>query len=512
MTFIILSSSYVSNEMQCEFGAIPPCMLPLGGKFLLEYQVESLGESENYLSLPVDYILNSHELKMITNLNLNILRVDAKVPLGMAINIVLSQIKATDRVTILFGDTFVKIAKDNISNVIGMSNAIDYYKWAFYDPRLLKFSCNTYEVSEKSIFNGYLSFESQEVLAGALIASNFDFTFLLNYLMAEADVQLIEVDLWFDFGHLNTYFESKRTFTTERVFNSLEYNDGFLKKASSKIDILKSEVLWFENIPKKIKIYTPTVVYESKNDFYEIEYVNNLSLTEIYLFSRVSSKLWKRILISCFEFLDRCRAYKYSAGSFNWRVTEKNINRWAEVNEHTKRVLQRALFANNETIDDIFECISHPSMATDENNSILMHGDFCFSNILYDFRSNRIRVIDPRGCDFSGKNCIMGPEYYDIAKLAHSIIGRYDEIVAGRYDIEVLVSEYRLIFNDKNFNSSISEDFISQLKIRGYSLKLIYRQMIGLFVSMLPLHEDCEIRQLALFVNALRLKREMDFL
>lgn len=487
-------------------------MLPLGGKFLLEYQVESLGESENYLSLPIDYVLNLHELKTISNLKLNILRVDAQLPLGVAINIVLTQIKASDRVTILFGDTFVKAVKENTSSVIGISKGVEYYKWAVYDPRTFEFSSNTYETHKKNIFNGYLSFESQDVLAAALTASNFDFTVFLNYLVDQAEVQLVEVDLWFDFGHLNTYFESKRNFTTERVFNSLEYFDGFLKKSSSKIDKLKSEALWFENIPEKIKIYTPTVVYESENNFYEIEYINNLSLTEIYLFSKVHPQLWKRILRSCFEFLDKCREYKYNIGLYNWGINEKNISRWADVNTKTKHKLYSALYAHNETVDNILECISSSSMENKENNSVLMHGDFCFSNILYDFRSNKIRVIDPRGCDFSGKTCIIGPEYYDISKLAHSIIGRYDEIVAGRYDIDILVSEYRLIFSDQNLNSSISDEFISQLQIRGYSLKIIYTQMIGLFFSMLPLHGDCEIRQLALFVNALRLKQEMDSL
>ena len=63
-----------------------------------------------------------------------------------------------------------------------------------------------------------------------------------------------------------------------------------------------------------------------------------------------------------------------------------------------------------------------------------MHGDFCFSNILYDFKSQSIKVIDPRGLSGDGKEqSIYGDLRYDVAKLAHSVIGKYDFIIAGRF-------------------------------------------------------------------------------
>ncbi|MCW1529060.1 hypothetical protein OLR80_01745, partial [Campylobacter jejuni] len=39
----------------------------------------------------------------------------------------------------------------------------------------------------------------------------------------------------------------------------------------------------------------------------------------------------------------------------------------------------------------------------DMNEFSLIHGDFCFSNIMYDFRAGAIKTFDPRGCDFNGK-------------------------------------------------------------------------------------------------------------
>jgi len=509
VSLIILSSSYVSNEMRCEFGEVPPCMLPLGGKLLLEHQLEFLGERDNFLSLPSDYVLNNHELKVISELKLNIIKVDGQLSLGMALQRVLEQIETLDRVTILFGDTLVKFDTLQHSNVIGISKGLGYYEWSVYDQSKATFSANTYESHENSIFNGYLSFKSKEILTVSLAASNFDFTSMLNYALETEKINLAESDLWLDFGHLNTYFESKRNFTTERAFNNLEYTNGFLYKSSENVSKLKSEALWFSNVPKDMRIYTPLVISELDDDFYKIEYINSLSLSEIYLFCRVNSHLWKRIIGSCFDFLDLCKKYEYKADSYDWDVNRKTRSRWSNISAATKNLLNPALESCNEAFDDILDSILYSSEEHEDNKSQFMHGDLCFSNILYDFRSNRIRVIDPRGCDYSGKSSIYGPADYDVAKLAHSIIGRYDEIIADRYDVGILKSEYRLVFNDQNRNSFIKTEFILQLNRHGYSLKTIYKQMIGLFISMLPLHEDSEVRQLALFVNALRLKKEM---
>lgn len=73
-----------------------------------------------------------------------------------------------------------------------------------------------------------------------------------------------------------------------------------------------------------------------------------------------------------------------------------------------------------------------------------MHGDFCFSNILYDSRSNRIKTIDPRGVTPNGKISIYGNIYYDIAKLSHSVIGLYDFIIAGYFKVSLNGGEVKL--------------------------------------------------------------------
>ena len=58
------------------------------------------------------------------------------------------------------------------------------------------------------------------------------------------------------------------------------------------------------------------------------------------------------------------------------------------------------------------------------NVALISHGDPCFSNIIYDRKSNLIKFIDPRGANDKAE--LYMHELYDIAKISHSILGNYD--------------------------------------------------------------------------------------
>ncbi len=140
----------------------------------------------------------------------------------------------------------------------------------------------------------------------------------------------------------------------------------------------------------------------------------------------------------------------------------------------------------------------------------LCHGDFCLSNILYNFRTQSIKVIDPRGMNFDGKISLYGDKRYDLVKLAHSVLAGYDHIVCGYYRYTSLTSnniEFDLPF-DKN-----TQDIQSIFRSMPFLKDTIDNQsmhsiLINLFLSMLPLHKDNKSRQHALLANALRLYNE----
>ena len=143
----------------------------------------------------------------------------------------------------------------------------------------------------------------------------------------------------------------------------------------------------------------------------------------------------------------------------------------------------------------------------DESFVSVIHGDFCFSNILFDFKTQSIKIIDPRGIDVNGNQTIYGDIRYDVAKFAHSVLGLYDFIIAGRYSLKFNTPhdiEFD-VFQDETI-LEIQNSFLS-LRIGELSLKELntYPILIHLFLSMLPLHNDNTDRQKALLANAFRI-------
>jgi hypothetical protein len=142
-----------------------------------------------------------------------------------------------------------------------------------------------------------------------------------------------------------------------------------------------------------------------------------------------------------------------------------------------------------------------------ERRQTVMHGDFCFSNVLFSSRVQRIRVIDPRGYVQAGINSVFGDIRYDIAKMSHSILGRYDQIIAGRYSMPAddngrFSIEFEAAPHHAWLEEAWSEFAIGGVKAGSAQIRAI---MVGLFLSMLPLHADRPDRQRAFIANALRL-------
>ena len=113
----------------------------------------------------------------------------------------------------------------------------------------------------------------------------------------------------------------------------------------------------------------------------------------------------------------------------------------------------------------------------------IMHGDFCFSNMLFDRRTDSLKLIDPRGFKNRSEGfSLYGPWVYDYFKLAHSFVGKYDNIIMGD-SVE--------LFNIEEIKSNL-DFFISNTNI---SKDTLIHGMINLFNTMVPLHSDNLFRQ-----------------
>ena len=137
------------------------------------------------------------------------------------------------------------------------------------------------------------------------------------------------------------------------------------------------------------------------------------------------------------------------------------------------------------------------------------HGDPCFSNILYDMNSQLLMLLDPRGA--VGEEQLWTNPLYDLGKISHSILGAYDFINSGLFDIGLTadnVVELRLLAQTNHV--MLQEMFRARLGGTQYNLPAVRLCEASLFLSMLPLHLDHPNKVLAFIVRAKEILDEVE--
>lgn len=523
--FLIMSAAYIGQELQSVFGRMPPSFLPLGNRRLFTHQIK-LGKASSdsvFLALPHGYKVPEIDRVILAENNVKLLFLREKLSLGEAVVAALSQSlhDFNEPFELLFGDTlFTELPHGE--NFLSYSRVSENYHWAVIannDRKWLHQSEGEEELTNDEVVNGFFRFSKPRDLLNALSQSNWNFLEALNKYKECTDFVSQKSDSWLDFGHLNTYFSSKAHFTTQRSFNNLKITPNWVEKSSNEKDQkIAAESNWFKELPHSLRFYTPQYLGEIKREdvtCYQLEYLHLTALNELYVFADLSIESWKRILNNCMSFLVDCSKKYKPADGFDCSLSEL-------FNNKTKDRLQVFVSQRSIDINDVW-CIqgmefsikgllevANKHLPPEKDIVSIMHGDFCFSNILYDSRSNRIKTIDPRGITPNGKISIYGNVFYDIAKLSHSVLGLYDFIIAGYCKASLNSGEIKLEINISEKHRLIQEYF-TKLVQKEFSLtpKQLTAMQIHLFLSMLPLHCDDLNRQNALFANAFRLGREL---
>jgi len=525
-----MSAAYIGKELESEFGKIPPSFLPLGNRRLFQHQMKSAPKnSKVYISLPESYIVSNIDKRWFEIHNINLIVTPDNLSLGeslvAAIN--LSESTLDEPLVVLFGDTLIKdlpIGED----VVGISQVTDNYDWAVVEDNDLDWlENNNQNIKSKQtqVINGYFKFSQPRQLIRAITQSHWGFLQGVSKYHYDVGLTAISVDEWLDFGHVHTYYSSKATYTTQRAFNELLITPEYIEKSSRNNIKIQAEANWFNSIPVSMRIYIPQylgsnnqAINQNDNRFsYRLEYLHLTALNELYVFAELPPVIWNKILECCVDFLKRCSVNTAPVNSvvndFSDLFGIKTQNRLKEYCDNKEFSLEQTWSFNNLDKVSLSDILLASEQNLPKNNWLpsLLHGDFCFSNTLYDFRSNRIKTIDPRGINNNNELTIYGDVRYDIAKLSHSVLGMYDWIMAGYYQVEITNNKkITLEIAGKESHSVIQQEFV-QLIEQKFNLSAInlYAMQIQLFLSMLPLHSDDINRQNALFANAFNLYHKM---
>ncbi len=113
-------------------------------------------------------------------------------------------------------------------------------------------------------------------------------------------------------------------------------------------------------------------------------------------------------------------------------------------------------------------------------------------------------MIDPRGT--FGEFDIYGDERYELAKILHSIEGKYDFIIKDLFKLETDDLNYRIEFNYTEPSPDIVSIFMNVFheKINGIENQLILIESL-LFLSMIPLHRESLKHQQAMLCRGIQL-------
>jgi hypothetical protein len=531
LSSLVLSGAYIGQEMIAEFGKLPPAFLPIGAKRLFELQFASLPVSEpKYLTVPNDYIVDERDDALLKNLNVKLIAVDPSISLRLSLLEALSQMDDIDQVQVLHGDTLLPTSELTGLDEVSTYTAKGNYTWAYvveHENTVSFHDAHEPHFDDLEILSGFFRFSSAERLRSALRRTK-TFVDALNEYSSEVPLTAKKVSAWYDYGHLPLYYQSKRNMLTARAFNTLRSDGLTITKLSKQTEKMRAEAHWYEKLPDRVKLYTPKFLGEANIDHmagYKMEYLFLPTLAELFVLGKLPSQA-KRAILSCS--LDALSEYhavtpddgspekskEFSTNFYNAIYYEKTQSRLRQFYEDMSWDWRQEFEINGEGIgcadDWIDECFSNiPETSADMIT--LWHGDYFFGNMFFDHRSDRVIAIDPRGAVNGGKQSLYGDKRYDLAKLAHSVIGKYDWIISDRCQFfESAENSFEIGFSETVAEKQLGSWFMLQIQDRfAISQKALLSLTILLFLSMLPLHSDSPIRQKMLFANALRLLKMM---
>lgn len=330
---------------------------------------------------------------------------------------------------------------------------------------------------------------------------------------------------WIDAGHEINYYHSKLKLISSRSFNSVSVTDlGVLKKESTNYAKLKNEEEFITAIPPSLAILFPRIIKGFSHDSalktgsYSMEFYGYPSMAELQLFWDLRNEVWTRIFFDIETVFNLFIKQSSSIGKnaymdfYVGKIGDRVKEFYGQLDDKYKYIITEDLNINgviNESFSKIEERLFKRIEALySEDDFCIVHGDFCFNNILYDVPHRLIKLIDPRGSFGNKYKGLYGDIKYDLAKLLHSAIGGYDYLVNNLYKIDL--NEKNISYNIfyRNNNNIIVEKAVQLVSNLGYSLKDIMLIVGTLFLTMPPLHNDSSSRQRVMYIHGIKLINE----
>lgn len=261
-----------------------------------------------------------------------------------------------------------------------------------------------------------------------------------------------------DFGTIEEYIQN-RGIAKARSFNVVNDLDHSVEKYSiTNPEKILAEANWLNNPPYGMEKYVPNIYRINYSPaYFRMEKIKSTNLRDLYLYLDRSENTWNEVFDEVYHFIDSCKKHHNVGDSFWKMIIQKTKDRAPEEVEFNKefaKAIENSKFFREQTY---------------------YHGDLHFANMFYCFTYKDLKVVDPRG-EFHGH------WFYDLAKLNHSVNGKYDWIDSQLY------SDNKIYDSGTEGVKKAFSKLLDDLGLTPDDLKLLDMLTASLFLSMIPLH------------------------
>lgn len=524
---VIPSWAPLNAEMQAETGSLYPAFVQLGGQPLYAHIINSYEDIKKDAEIVVVLPQNSPELnsKYLDGFHVRSIHLSESQNIGQTILAALSGLDPEQTVVVHMADTLVSpLELSSVeTNALYVQLRSDTYRWTSVlvdEAGVVRVVTDRDHLSagiESTVCVGVfllskgLQFSThlESALAEPKLTMDPFFLAIENYSNQHA-MELKHIPSWHDFGHLDSYYESRLNFQNLRHFNTLTYDAGrgLVTKRSNNVEAYRHQIRWFKQVPDELACFLPRI-YESDDGeapYITMELLSLPTVSDLFLNKRLDVGAWNYVVqkISLIQtvfqkYRFRCSIGRQIATEIYVKKTKSRIEQFFEQQQDARNFWIRrsgTKFSLNEVVTTLASYAERNGLLELDTLSPI-HGDMCFSNLMYDPRSRHIKLIDPRG-EF-GVPGIYGDLRYDKAKLMHSYEGGYDFIVTNRFDVSVSsVGEITSVIERSEYHNQVEKIFNKRIFENLQDRKQCDAIQALLFLSMLPLHCDHPERQLAM--------------
>jgi len=313
-----------------------------------------------------------------------------------------------------------------------------------------------------------------------------------------------------------------------RAYNSFTFNysNSTIKKFS-KEERLVQETEYYKHLPKNLSIFYPRLVSsgflkDTKQYFLELELYPYENLGKLLVEGKLTPKQWKGIASQIQEillefhkttlpgfFVKDMRAMYIEKTEAEYKKLAEGFKTFKKLTAQKTVIINGVEYLNFDSIWPKIKKKFGKKLLNSKLSPSIIHGDFCFSNILVGFLADNktiLRFVDPRGK--FGKFSVYGDPYYDLAKLMHSTDVGYEYIIYDQFKI-TQKNNNEFILKYFNFNKMVVNRIFNDQLYSKYDVARIKLIQATIYVGMCARHYDSEKRQLAMYLSGIKLLNEL---